>query len=264
MLHYLSIALIALAGCCFCAAAALRWRLMGRADAPQPKHLWPMWMGMTLLSASLVLSLCDRNEVNYAYGVLGVWAGVASLLFVTRYLAVPSRGVLALPVGGMSLLVAMAALAGPAPHPVTTEGGHWITSVHALFMSLQLAPMVLAGAAGGLYLVAARLLKSPTVRALRLPSLPLLERITERALVVSTALLLVGLATGGASMQLARAISLTHPTVLLSLATMAVLVVTLALKATAHIKRRGVAVAAVAAMVLDALGAVSLLVSTHG
>jgi hypothetical protein len=261
--HLLSIILIALAGCCFCAAALLRWRLLGRVDAPQPKHLWPMWAGMTLLTASLVLSLCDRAEVDYAYGVLGVWAGVASLLFVSRYLAVPSRGVLALPIGGMSLLVAMAELAGPGNHAVS-PGGHWITSVHALFMSLQLAAMVLAGAAGGLYLVAARQLKSPSVRALRLPSLPLLERLTERTLVVATALLLVGLATGGAAMQLARSISLAHPTILLSLTTMAVLVATLALKATARINRRGVAVAAVAAMVLAALGAASQLVSTHG
>jgi len=261
--HYLSIVLLALAGCCFCAAALLRWRLMGRVDAPQPKHLWPMWTGMTLLTASLVLSLCDRAEVDYAYGVLGVWAGVASLLFVSRYLAVPSRGVLALPIGGMSLLVAMAGLAGPSAHPVSA-GGHWITSVHALFMSLQLAAMVLAGAAGGLYLVAARSLKSPSVRALRLPGLPLLERLTERSLVVATALLLVGLATGGAAMQLSRAISLAHPTILLSLSTMAVLVATLALKATERINRRGVAVAAVAAMALAALGAASQLVSTHG
>jgi hypothetical protein len=261
--HYLSIVLVALAGCCFCAAAALRWRLMGRVDAPQPKHIWPMWMGMTLLTASLVLSLCDQAEADYSYGVLGVWAGVASLLFVSRYLAVPSRGVLALPIGGMALLVAMAGLAGPGAH-APAPGGHWISKVHALFMALQLAAIVLSGAAGGLYLVAARQLKSPTVRALRLPSLPLLERLTERSLVVATALLLVGLATGGAALQLARSISLAHPTILLSLATMAVLVATLALKAAGSINRRGVAVAAVAAMALAALGAVSQLVSTHG
>ena len=264
-MHNVAIALIAAAGCCFCAAALLRWRQMGRVDAPQPRYLWPMWAGMALLTASLVLSLCDAREVDFSYSVLGVWAGVASLLFLSRYLAVPSRGVLVLPIGGMSLLVAMAELTGRRDHQlVAATSGHWITSVHALFMSLELAAMVIAGTAGGLYLIAARQLKSPSVRALRLPSLPLLERLTERSLVVATALLLGGLATGGAAMQMSRSISLAHPTIVLSRVSMIVLVATLALRSAQRISRGMVAAAAVAGLVLSALGAVSQLVLTHG
>jgi hypothetical protein len=262
--HNLAIALIAAAGCCFCAAAALRWRQMGRVDAPQQRYLWPMWFGMILLTISLVLSLCDSSEIDFSYSVLAVWAGVASMLFVSRYLAVPSRGVLVLPLGGMALLVAMAELAGRRDHLASAPTGHWITSVHALFMSLQLAAMVIAGAAGGLYLVSVRQLKAPSVRALRLPSLPLLERLTERSLVVATALLLGGLATGGAAMQVSRAISLAHPTIVLSLITMALLLLTLSLRAVERLSRRLVASAAVVAMALSALGAVSQLVYTHG
>ncbi len=263
-MHLIAIILIAAAGCCYCTAALLRWRLMGKADAPQPGYLWPMWAGMALHTASLALSLVDTGEQDFAYGVLGVWAGVASLLFVSRYLAMPSRGVLALPVGGMALLVAMAELAGPAHAPPVGAPAHWISIVHAVFMSLHLAVMVLAGAAGGLYLVSARQLKSPSVRALRLPNLPLLERLCERSLVVGTALLLGGLATGGAAMQLSRVISLAHPTIVLALLTMAVLVAVLALRAANRLSRRGIAIAAVATMLLAALGAVSQLVAPHG
>jgi hypothetical protein len=262
--HFAAIVLIAAAGCCYCAAALLRWRLMGKADAPQPGYLWPMWAGMALHTASLVLSLLDTGEQDFAYGVLGVWAGVASLLFVSRYLAVPSRGVLALPVGGMALLVAMAELTGPVHLPPAGAPTHWISIVHGVFMALHLAVMALAGAAGGLWLVAARQLKSPSVRALRLPNLPLLERLCERSLVVGTALLLGGLATGGAAMQLSRSISLAHPTIVLALVTMALLVMTLALRAANALSRRGIAVAAVAAMALAALGSVSQLVARHG
>src|SRR5204862_209152 len=83
----------------------------------------------------------------------------------------------------------------------------------------------------GMYLTAVRQLKSPSPRTLRLPSLPLLERLTERSLVVATALLMGGLATGGAAMQLSRSISLAQPSIILALMTMALLVLVLALRA---------------------------------
>jgi hypothetical protein len=259
--HVIAVILIAAAGCCYCGAAVLRWRQISRVDAPQVAYLWPMWTGMTLHTVSLILSLCDSKQQDFAYGVLGVWAGVASLLFVTRFLAVPSRGVLALPIGCMAVLVAMASLAS---HPRAASGTHWITILHATFMSLHLAAMVLAGAAGGLYLIAVRSLKSPSVRALRLPSLPMLEHLCERSLVVATALLMVGLATGGAAMQLSHAVSLSHPTIILAMMTMVLLVVTLALRSAERLSRRAVAVAAVFGMVLAALGAICQLVVAHG
>jgi hypothetical protein len=266
-MHLLAVILIAGAGLCYCAAAVLRWRQMGRADDPRAGYLWPVWVGLGLHTASMILSLLEPGERDFAYGVLGVWAAVASLLFFNRYLAVPSRSLLVLPVGGMALLVAMSALAGPPPgavHDPAPAGTPLIVLVHVVFMSAHLACMLVCGAAGGLYLLAAKQLKSPSVRALRLPALPSLERFTERTLVAATALLLGGLATGGAAMQLSRMVSIGSPTIVLALLTMVLLVVVLALRAAARISRRGIALTAVVCMLVAALGALSQLVAKHG
>ena len=268
-MHLLAVILIAGAGLCYCAAAVLRWRQMGRQDDPRAGYLWPVWVGLGLHTASMILSLLEPGERDFAYGVLGVWAAVASLLFFNRYLAVPSRSLLVLPVGGMALLVAMSALAGPPPGPVhdplpAPSGTPLIVLVHVVFMSAHLACMLVSGASGGLYLLAAKQLKSPSVRALRLPALPPLERFTERTLVAATALLLGGLATGGAAMQLSRMVSIGSPTIVLALLTMVLLVVVLALRAAARISRRGIALTAVVCMLVAALGAVSQLVAKHG
>lgn len=261
--HLTAIILIAAAGLCYVAAAWLRWRQMALSDERTSGHLLPLWLGLTLHSVSLVLSLLNPGQRDFAYGVLAVWAAVAGLFFVSRYLASPSRTILVLPIGGMALLVAMAELASGESAP-STVGTPWITRVHVGFMALHLAVMLVSGATGGMYLTAVRQLKSPSPRTLRLPNLPLLERLTERSLVVATALLMGGLATGGAAMQLSRSISLAQPSIILSLITMALLVLVLALRATGQLNRRGVAMGAVTAMIIAALGSVSQLVVTHG
>ena len=262
-MHLTAIILVAAAGVCYVAAALLRWRQMAYSDERTSGHLLPLWLGLGLHSVSLVLSLVNPGQRDFAYGVLAVWAAVAGLFFVSRYLASPSRTILVLPVGGMALLVAMAELASVDAQPATA-GTSWIVRVHVAFMALHLAVMLVSGAAGGMYLTAARQLKSPSPRALRLPSLPLLERLTERSLVVGTALLMGGLATGGAAMQLKRSISLAQPSIVLALITMALLVLVLALRSTGRLNRHGVALGAVWAMLIAALGAVSQLVVTHG
>jgi ABC-type uncharacterized transport system permease subunit len=261
--HLTAIILVAAAGLCYVAAALVRWRQMALSDERRSAHLIPLWLGLGLHSVSLVLSLINPGQRDFAYGVLAVWAAVAGLFFVSRYLASPSRTILVLPVGGMALLVAMAELAS-GEGTSSTDATPWITRVHVAFMALHLAVMLLSGAAGGMYLTAVRQLKSPSPRALRLPSLPLLERLTERSLVVGTALLMGGLATGGAAMQLSRSISLAQPSIVLALITMALLVLILALRSTGHLNRRGVALGAVWSMLIAALGAVSQLVVTHG
>jgi hypothetical protein len=261
--HLTAIILVAAAGICYVVAALLRWRQMAVSDERHSAHFIPLWLGLTLHSISLVLSLLNPGQRDFAYGVLAVWAAVAGLFFVSRYLASPSRTILVLPVGGMALLVAMAELAS-GDAPPASEGTSWIVRVHVAFMALHLAVMLLSGAAGGMYLTAVRQLKSPSPRALRLPSLPLLERLTERGLVIATALLMGGLATGGAAMQLKRTISLAQPSIVLALMTMALLVLVLALRSTGRLNRRGVALGAVGAMLIAALGAISQLLVTHG
>lgn len=263
-MHLTAILLIAAAGICYVAAAVLRWRQMAVSDERRSTHLIPLWLGLTLHSVSLVLSLLDPAQRDFAYAVLAVWAAVASMFFVSRYLASPSRTILVLPVGGMALLVAMAELASGANVTPVSGSTPWITRIHIGFMALHLAVMLLSGAAGGMYLTAVRQLKSSSSRALRLPSLPVLERLTERTLVIGTALLMGGLATGGAAMQLKPTISLAQPSIVLALITMVLLVLILALRATGRLNRRGVALGAVGAMSIAALGAISQLVVTHG
>ncbi len=262
-MHQIAVLLIALAGLCYVAAVWLRWRQMAVSDERTTAHLFPLWIGLFLHSVSLVLSLMDRGQRDFSYAVLAVWAAVAGVFFVSRYLASPSRIILVLPVGGMALLVAMAELASGEAAPVS-GGTPWITRIHIGFMVLHVAVMLVSGAAGGMYLTAVRQLKASSSRALRLPSLPLLERLTERSLVVATALLMGGLATGGAAMQLSRVIKLAQPSIVLALITMALLVLVLALRATGRLTRRGVALGAVTAMIIAALGAISQQVVTHG
>ncbi len=262
-MHLTAIILIAAAGLCYVAAAVLRWRQMAVSDERRSAHLIPLWLGLALHTVSLVLSLLDPAQRDFAYAVLAVWAAVASMFFVSRYLTSPSRTILVLPVGGMALLVAMAELASGKDQP-STDVTSGITRFHVGLMILHIGVMLLSGAAGGMYLTAVRQLKASSSRALRLPSLPLLERLTERSLVIGTALLMGGLATGGAAMQLKPTMTLAQPSIVLALITMVLLVLVLALRATGRLNRRGVALGAVGAMVIAALGLISQMMGAHG
>jgi hypothetical protein len=261
-MHLVAVVLVALAGLSCCLAALLRWRLLRAAEASRG-YLWAVWVGIVLLSAGLVASLVEGQHRDFAYGTLGVWAAVASLAFVSRFLHTPSRWLLVLPLGGMALLIAMAGLMAR-PEPPAAGGMPGIVLVHILFMSAHLAAALVAGASAALYLLAVRQLKAATIGALRLPNLPQLDQLFERSLVVSTALLLGGLASGGGAMQLSRSFSLLHPASLLSLANMALLVVALAVRQAHGLGRRGIALGAIASAVVTAIATLALLVDRHG
>src|SRR5690606_19539339 len=115
-----------------------------------------------------------------------------------HYLTAPSRKLLLLPAGGMAILLAMAGLAPPAD--AATASGP-ILVLHIIFMTLALTAHLVSAGSGLLYLLAVRSLKEGAVRALRMPALPNLDRLCERALVIATGLLLGGLATGGVAMR---------------------------------------------------------------
>lgn len=262
-MHALAVILLAAAGLAYCGAAALRWRaLRTPGDGPRTNS-WLVAAGLILHSAGVGLSLIDNNHQPFLFGAVAAWAAVACVVFISRFIAVPSTRLLVLPIGGVALLVAGAGIA--APPGVGEGGGGWITGLHLAFMATHLAATLVAGAAGALWLVAVRQLKSATVGSFRLPNLPILERLSERALVVATALLIGGLATGGAAMRLGGGtFSLTHPTVLLALATMVVMTIALGLRAAERLNRRGIATAAIACMVLGALSLISLVPGRHG
>jgi hypothetical protein len=261
-MHLTAVVLVAIAGACYCLAAMLRWRQLRGAD-PTVVGRWPVWIGILLHSVALVLSLAEGQHRDFAYGVLGVWAGVASIVFVSRFLRTPSRWLLVLPLGGMALLIAMAGLMAK-PQPRASEGMPGIVLVHVLFMSAHLAAALVAGASAALYLLAVRQLKAAKIGALRLPNLPQLDQLFERALVVSTALLLGGLATGGGAMQVSDRFSLLHPASLLSLANMGLLVLVLALRMAQRVGRRGIALSAIASLLITAIATLGLLVDRHG
>jgi len=261
-MHLTAVILVALAGACYCLAALLRWRLLRGPDTTTG-YLWPLWVGMVLHTVALVISLSEGHHLDFSYGVLGVWAAVASISFVSRFLHTPSRWLLVLPLGGMALLIAMAGLMAK-PEPPPTSGMPLIVLIHILFMTAHLAAALVAGASAALYVLAVRQLKAAKIGALRLPNLPQLDQLFERTLVVSTALLLGGLATGGGAMQISRTFNLMHPAALLSLANMGLLVLALGLRLAQQGGRRGIALTAIASAVITAIATLALLVDRHG
>ena len=100
-MHLTAVVLIAFAGLCYCLVAGRRW-LRLRLVQDVAGRSWLVWIGMVLHSAGLALSLIDAEHPDFAHAVLGSWAALASLLFLSRFLASPNRWLLVLPVGGIN------------------------------------------------------------------------------------------------------------------------------------------------------------------
>lgn len=262
-MHLTAVVLIALAGLCYCLVAVRRWVSLRVAQVVTGQP-WLVWIGMALHSAGLTLSLIDLEHTEFAHAVLGSWSALASLLFLSRFLASPNRWLLVLPVGGMVLLLAVAGLAVRPHDPSATHGMPGIVVVHIIFMTGQLAASLLAGASAFVYLVAVGQLKAAQASAFTLPNLPKLDHLFERSLVLATALLIGGLATGGAAMRLSGTFSLAHPASVLSLIDMGLLVLAWSLRLTNQLGRRGLAWSAIASLTVGAIATVSLIMDRHG
>ena len=267
-MHLAALCVMALAGLLSCVAAWRWWRALGIPSEDRSVEIRhsTAWQGAAFaaLTIALGLSLGDAQHRDFAYGVLGLWAAVAGLLFAAGWLSGPTRGLLALPVGCMAILLTMAGAATPSPIDEGGVGTRAVIIVHATCMAAHLAASLVAGASGGLLLITSHLLKSAQPRALRLPNLPLLATLTERALVVAAALLMAGVAAGGAALQLSPQFNLWHPSIILALLSCILLVVALALRLSDRLGRRGLAMTAVQVMILSALGALALQVVVHG
>jgi ABC-type uncharacterized transport system permease subunit len=131
-------------------------------------------------------------------------------------------------------------------------------------MASHVAALMAAGAAGGLYLLAVGRLKSGDPRATRLPSLPTLDRLVERGLVWGTALLTGGLATGGAAIRVSQNFQIMHPTALIGLAEMLLLVAVVTMHRANRLTRRALAIAALACLSLAVIGTLSQVIAAHG
>lgn len=262
-MHLAALIALIIAGAAYCAAAVRRWSgLAAAVGTVVPGVGWLLGIGFGGLTLALVASLLESGAHDFAYAVLGVWSATAALHFALGFIAGPSRVLLALPVGCLAILLAMAGLARP--DAATAASAHAIVILHSVCMATHLAVALVAGGAGGLYLVEVRQLKRASPRAFRLPPLPLLEKITERSLIIATALLMAGLATGGAAIESSHAISLAHPSVVISFISLALLVTMFALRLANRIGRRGVAMVAAQTMVLAGLAAIGLQVVSHG
>lgn len=257
-MHAFAVACTFVAGLAFCWAGWSRWRAL--ADGRPAGDGW-WWAGIAALSAGLGLAIADPAHRGFAFGCLALWAGVVTVFFAGRFLTAPSRRLLLLPPGAVAVLLAVAGLMPRDPgQPV----GHWLVWTHVGLMALHLAAALTAGAAALLWLVAAGQLRAAAPRALRLPSLPTCERLAERALVVATALLLGGLATGGAAFHAARPIALGHPTVVLGVLTLALMATALGLHLAGRLRRRSLALAAVACAAASAIASLSQVLVAHG
>jgi ABC-type uncharacterized transport system permease subunit len=261
-----ALALVALSGAVALVAAWLRWAALGRADdAGRPMVM--AWVAFGCLTAGLVMSLLEGAHRDVSYFILASWAAVGAVLFAGRFLAAPSRSLLLLPIGTILLLLAMAGAwrLGAGPGEVTRVGGlPLIVWIHIGTVIIAMSVLTVAGAAGILCQLAARALKRASMRGLRLPPLPQLERLTERTLVVGTALLSAALATGGAAVQVSQTFTLPNPTMLIGIANLGLLVVALALRVSGRLPRRGLATAALFSLALVVLSAISVVLVQHG
>ncbi len=266
IVHTFALVCLVCAGVAYCAAAVSRWLGLGAAaGVPGPRLGWLLGVGFAALTAGLVASLLESGPHDVAYAVLGCWATAAALHFALGFLTAPTRVLLILPVGCLALLLALAGLARGGETPVGASSLRAIVILHSVCMASHLAVALVAGGAGGLYLIAVRQLKRASARAFRLPPLPLLERVCERGLVIATALLMAGLATGGAAIgHGSNPINLTHPALVIAFLSLALLVLLFALRLAGRLNRRGLALVAVQTMALAILSALALQVVAHG
>lgn len=264
LVHLIALVCLVCAGVAYCAAAVSRWLGLDRsAERPGPRVGWLLGIGFAALTVSLVASMMESGPHDFAYAVVGGWATAAALHFALGFLTAPTRVLLILPVGCLALLLA---LTGFARGEVVGAGSsRAIGILHSVCMASHLAVALVAGGAGGLYLLAVRQLKRANARAFRLPPLPLLERVSERGLVIATALLMAGLATGGAAMSHGGStIHLSHPAVVIALVSLTLLVLLFSLRLAGRLNRRGLALVAVQTMALAMLSALALQLVPHG
>ncbi len=269
-MHLLAVCLVALAGTFYCLAAWQGWRSTAspasaagslEAGGLEPQRRPPLlWLGFSAHTLALVSALFDPRQGAFLDVMIGMWAATAALAFAARVRSPGGRTLLALPLGCAALLVAVVALVRP-EQPVYVGGA--ITVLHAACMAGYVAGVLVAGSSGVLYLVASRQLKHATPRAFRLPALPTLDSLTERSLILATALLMAGVATGGVVMQRVPGSSLAEPTIAIALLNLVVLVAVLAARLVHRLGQRALAAAAVLCLLLGLAELVSLLATPH-
>lgn len=259
-MHLAAVVLLGLAGCLFCLAALVYWRRMAsNVDGQDQVSMAIVGIAMSALSASLIISIIEQHEREFTYAVLSTWAAVGALLFIKRFLAMPSRSLLIAPIGAVAIMLAVVSLMGTPSAVVAKESLPFVTLVHIIFMVLYLVAALVAGAGAIAYFIADRQLRSATERAFKLPSLPSLRRMTFMGLVVCCAVLCAGLATGAAATTYVEAFNYVHPIVIISILDVLVLLVLLFLEVTRGLGQKTLSIVAIVIL----LSAMCLVVSLN-
>ena len=259
-MHMSAVILLGVAGCLFCIGAVVYWLRIARQSAVSDNvSMVIVGFAMTTLTGSLVLSIIDHRQPEFTYAVLSTWSAVAAMLFIKRFLSMPSRSLLMVPMGAMAVMVAIVAVMD-LPEAAQERSGSlpFVTIIHILFMSLFLGASLVSGAAGFTYFLADRQLRSASERAFKLPSLPSLRRVCFTGLVFACALLCGGLATGAAATTYVEAFDYLHPIVIVSVLNMLLLLSVLFMDMTRGINQKFLSTVSIILLLLAILSVISL------
>ena len=160
MVENLKIGLLGIAGLCYVIAAVVRW--YGLSKSNSHKRPWALLaLGLCAHLSATVISFVTAGGADFAYSSMGSLLAALAMLIGTRFLSVNSPGLLLLPVGLMALLVAIFATIDSSNLGRSMDQRSLVFYVHIIFMSANLAAVLLASAAAGMYLVVSRQLKTP-------------------------------------------------------------------------------------------------------
>ncbi len=255
-----AVILLGVAGTLFCLAAVVYWRRIAHSkETFDKKSMAIVGAGMVALTIALILSLWDHTQRDFTFAVISLWSAAAALLFVKRFLSMPSRSLLVLPVGAMAFMIAVVSVMHlPDAPPPDYEHPSMVIMIHVLFMVIYFAANLISASAGLLYFIADRQLKRASERAFKLPSLPSLRRVTVVGLVVSCAMLLAGLATGAAAATEVEGFDYAHPIVPISIFSMVLLMALLFFDVKQRLNQKALSIAAMLILLLTIISVVSL------
>lgn len=262
-MQVVSISLLALSGFFFCLSAAVYWRRMVADKQQDLISMSIVGCGMLALSLSVLCSLLDGSDNEFSFVLLSMWSAVAAILFVKRFLSMPSRGLMVLPIGAVALMCAVVAFTGDVPTQEEQASSLApVVIVHIIFMSLNMATILVASSAAIGYFYSDRQLRLASPRAFQLPSLPSLKKVTDVMIVSATATLFAGMATGAAASTYSEHFNYAHPVVILCLLNLVFLLVTLFCEATSRIGQRRLSILCIVSMLLTMLTVILMNISS--
>lgn len=264
MLNEAKVWMLGLAGLCYVIAAIVRWRGLAR-DQRSPRPWTLLSLGLIAHLAATATSFIHAGGADFAYACLGSLLAALAMLIGTRFLSVNSPGLLLLPVGLMAILVTIFALIDRSHLGRSMDQRSLVFYVHIIFMSANLAAVLLASAAAGMYLVVSRQLKAASQRALRLPQLPPLGALCERSLLVALAMQIGGMVSGAVAIGPESSFTLAHPTIILAWVAIALITSLLLLRALKRLSYPGLSWGTALVLLIEAAVLTTLMtVTPHG